>query len=82
MKDIKIKNKDDIIRIFQTISWLDFRRWNIEENYNYINFYRDDLSNCEKILTHWICYIVDRQMPFEIVWDKKTSSGWKMLELE
>jgi hypothetical protein len=23
-----------------------------------------------KIFTHWICYITDRQMPFEVVWDK------------
>ncbi|MBC7333693.1 MAG: hypothetical protein H5T85_04425 [Actinobacteria bacterium] len=70
MKKIKIKNKDLLIRIFKTISWLDTRRWNIEDNYNFVNFFGDDLTNCEKILTHWICYIADRQMPFEIVWDK------------
>ncbi|GAI82717.1 unnamed protein product, partial [marine sediment metagenome] len=49
---------------------LDDRRWNTEGNYNFINFFREDLSNSEKILTHWICYITDRQMPFEVVWDK------------
>jgi len=67
---MKIKDKNALIKIFKTIFWLDSRRWKIEENYNFINFFRDDLTDCEKILTHWICYITDRQMPFEIVWEK------------
>jgi len=67
---LKIKDKDSFIQICKVISWLDDRRWNTEGNYNFINFFREDLSNCEKILTHWICYITDRQMPFEVVWDK------------
>ena len=67
---LKIKDKDSFIKICKVISWLDDRRWNTEDNYNFINFFRDDLTNCEKILTHWICYITDRQMPFEVVWDK------------
>lgn len=68
--NLKIKNRDDLIKIFKAISWLDSRRWNTEDNYNFINFFRSDLTNYEKILTHWICYITDRQMPFETVWDK------------
>lgn len=67
---LNIKDKEALVKIFKTISWLDSRRWKTEENYNFVNFFRDDLTNCEKILTHWICYITDRQMPFEIVWDK------------
>ena len=67
---LKIKDKDSFIQICKVISWLDDRRWNTEDNYNFINFFREDLSNSEKILTHWICYITDRQMPFEVVWDK------------
>ena len=67
---MKIKDKSALIKIFKTISWLDSRRWNSEDNYNFVNFFRDDLTNCEKVLTHWICYITDRQMPFELVWDK------------
>ena len=70
MSKVKIENKDLLLRIFKTISWLDTRRWNTEDNYNFVNFFRNNLTNCEKILTHWICYITDRQMPFEIVWDK------------
>ena len=67
---LKVKDKDSFIKICKVISWLDDRRWNTEDNYNFINFFREDLSNSEKILTHWICYITDRQMPFEAVWDK------------
>jgi len=67
---IKIKDKEALIRIFKAISWLDSRRWEVAENYNLLNFFRDDLTSCEKILTHWISYITDRQMAFEIVWEK------------
>lgn len=67
---IVIKNKEALIKIFKTISWLDKQRWDKENNYNFINFFRTDLTNAEMILTHWICYITDRQMPFEIIWDK------------
>jgi len=72
IKEIIIKDETALIKIFKTISWLDDKRWNVENNYNFVNFSRDedDLTNCEKILTHWVCYITDRQMPFEIVWDK------------
>jgi len=69
-KLLKIKDKGSFIKICKVISWLDERRWNTEDNYNFINFFRNNLTNCEKILTHWICYITDRQMPFEVVWDK------------
>ena len=67
---LKIKDQNSFIKICKVISWLDDRRWNTEDNYNFVHFFREDLSNSEKILTHWICYIADRQMPFEVVWDK------------
>ena len=67
---LKIKDKNSFVEICKVISWLDGKRWSGDNNYNFINFSRDDLSNSEKILTHWICYITDRQMPFEAVWDK------------
>ena len=69
-KKIEINDRDKLIKIFKTISWLDSKRWGEDKNYNFINFAYDDLTNSEKILTHWICYITDRKMPFEIVWDK------------
>lgn len=68
--NLEIKNKDSLIRILKAISWLDYRRWKTEDNYNFIHFSKDDLGNCEKILTHWICYITDRRMPFENIWDR------------
>lgn len=69
-KLLKVKDKNSLIKICKVISWLDDRRWSDDNNYNFINFFREDLSNSEKILTHWVCYITDRQMPFEVVWDK------------
>lgn len=65
-----IKDETALVNIFKTISWLDDRRWIVGDNYNFIHFFKDNLTNCEKILTHWTCYITERQMPFEIVWDK------------
>ncbi|MDY6822012.1 MAG: hypothetical protein SVN78_10375 [Deferribacterota bacterium] len=70
MTKIEIKDEKALIKIFKTISWLDDIRWRTAGNYNFINYSRSNLTNCEKILTHWICYITDRQMSFEIVWDK------------
>lgn len=33
-----------------------------------INFYSNDLDDDTKILTHWLCYIADRQMSYKLVW--------------
>jgi len=65
-----VKNAISAKNICAIISWLDNIRWCDENNYNFINFFRDNLTSSEKILTHWLCYITDRQMPFEIIWDK------------
>lgn len=58
-----------ITKLFAITDFIDKARWGNQENYNLINFYSNDLSNDVKILTHWICYIADRQMAFERVWD-------------
>ncbi|MBW6534675.1 MAG: hypothetical protein K0B11_06675 [Mariniphaga sp.] len=55
--------------IFQIISFYDKVRWNSISNYNLINFYKTDLSDDTKLLTHWLCYISDRQMAFERIWE-------------
>jgi len=68
--EIKIKNEDALIKIWKVISWLDRQRWNPENLHDYVNWFQRDLSSCEKVLTHWICYITDRQIPFEKVWDR------------
>lgn len=55
--------------LFLVSSFLDNARWNDTSNYNLINFFSNSLKSDAKILTHWLCYITDRQMPFERVWD-------------
>lgn len=55
--------------IFKITYFFDSARWENIENYNLINFCPENLSNDSKILTHWLCYITDRQMPFKKVWD-------------
>ncbi len=66
---VLINDKDALFNIFKVISWLDNQRWKEIQNYNLLNYYKDDLTNSEKILTHWICYITDRQMSFKKVWE-------------
>lgn len=56
-------------KIFEIVSFFDNCRWSYDENYNLINFYKDDLDNDTKLLTHWLCYIADRQMDFKRIWD-------------
>jgi len=60
-----------LIEVFKIISFYDDMRWSHQEENNYylINFYKDGLDNDTKLLTHWFCYISDRQMPFERIWD-------------
>ena len=56
-------------KIFEIVSFYDNARWNSEENYNLINFYKEGLDDDTKLLTHWLCYITDRQMGFERIFD-------------
>jgi len=63
-------------KIFEIVSFYDECRWSRKENYNLINFFdtkkRNEKSNLDddtKLLTHWLCYISDRQMGFERIWD-------------
>ena len=60
---------DKLEKIFKIISFFDDFRWQKEENYNLINFFDKNLDDDTKILTHLLCYITDRQMSFEIIWD-------------
>jgi hypothetical protein len=69
---IKITNKDLLIKIFKIVSWLDKKRWCNEnqqkEREKIFATFDPNLTNSEKILTHWLCYITDRQMPSMRVW--------------
>lgn len=64
-----MKSSDVIPKLFAITDFIDKARWGNKENYNLINFYRNDLSNDVRLLTHWLCYIADRQMAFELIWD-------------
>ena len=55
--------------VFKIVSFYDKIRWSSSSNYNLINFFKDDLDDDTKLLTHWLCYITDRQMPFQRIWD-------------
>ena len=63
------KDRGAIERIFGVASFLDAARWEDQGNYNLINFHSDKLSDDAKILTHWLCYITDRQTEFARIWD-------------
>ena len=56
-------------KIFKIISFYDNARWSSKSNYNLINFYQEKLNDDSKLLTHWLCYITDRQMDFKRIWD-------------
>lgn len=58
-----------LTKIFKIISFYDDYRWESSRNNNLINFFRKDLKADIKILTHWLCYITDRQMPFQRIWN-------------
>ena len=65
------RSKHDFVRLFKAMAWLDSKRWEHWKNRDFVNFFdKNVLTNCEKILTHWICYITDRQMAFEKIWDE------------
>ncbi len=71
MKDnmLDVRDPDTLARILQVFATLDGVRWSHQKNYGQINFCVDNLSPDEKLLTHWLCYITDRQISFEKVWD-------------
>lgn len=66
---MNISNKNAILSIWKIFAWLDKCRWGAIQNYNLICYARKDLTPSEKILTHWLCYITDRQMPSQRIWD-------------
>ncbi|WP_298683359.1 hypothetical protein [uncultured Methanomethylovorans sp.] len=58
-----------IKEIFQKVKWLDDNRWS-QNDETPMNFSSDDLKNSEKVLTHFLCYICDRGMPYSQIWQK------------
>ncbi len=68
---VKENEVGKLIRILDMFSQLDDIRWSVQDNYNLINYYcgAKNLSDDEKLLTHWLCYIADRQTPYKRVWE-------------
>ncbi len=62
-------NKEKIEDIFRKVSWFDKNRWIDDANYATMNL-STELTNSEIILTHFLCYISDRQMPYYHIWDR------------
>lgn len=65
------KNQDlnrDLEKIFKVCSFFDDVKWKSNKE-DIINFYDKNLSFETKILTHWICYITDRQTDYRRIWD-------------
>lgn len=56
---------------FEIINFIDSCRWDAEcaNNIGLINYAHEEMSDDLRLLTHWICYITDRQMPFEQIWE-------------
>ncbi|MHA1654382.1 MAG: hypothetical protein ACTSVT_10375, partial [Candidatus Thorarchaeota archaeon] len=55
--------------ILEVLGTLDRIRWSQKSERTMINYCRDDLTDDEKLLTHWLCYIMDRQMSTRRVWE-------------
>jgi hypothetical protein len=66
---VTITNQSQLKKVLRVFAALDVIRWQHTDNYNLINYAYNDLTPKEELLTHWLCYITDQQMPFERVWD-------------
>ena len=66
------KEEKNFTKKFAIMHFLDEIRWKKENAGGVIFNYSSKLPlDCnEKILTHWLLYITERQMPFEQIWDK------------
>ncbi len=69
MGPFQVIDKTRMRLVLEAFSRLDEIRWQSPTNYNLINYCANDLTPDEQILTHWLCYITDRQMPFMRIWD-------------
>jgi len=58
-----------LTEVFKIISFYDKVRWSSISNYNLINLFKTNLDDDTKLLTHWLCYITDRQMAFGRIWE-------------
>ncbi len=85
MTKITLMTNQNLLRLWKFFKWVDNARWNgehkergIEELLKYTNKmwekYKneeiDDFESKHLVLSHWLMYIFDYQMPVERVWEK------------
>jgi len=73
-RSLAIKDEHSLQAILSTISELDKIRWEYPVNYSsvnstLVNYAYPDLTADEKLLSHWLCYIADRQMSYRRIWE-------------
>lgn len=70
---VDLKKPVNLTQAFQVMDFLDGCRWaeqtGRENEEPLINYAHSDMREDEKLLTHWLLYITDRQMDFRLVWD-------------
>jgi len=68
MGSFAIRRPEQVGLILRAFAQLDEIRWRDSKNYNIINYCSEDLTAGEKLLTHWLSYVADRQMSFMRIW--------------
>jgi hypothetical protein len=58
-----------VVGLFALTDFIDKARWQKTATESLINYAPVELSDDEKILVHWLCYITDRQTAWERIWD-------------
>jgi len=69
MEDFRVTEPATLRVILETFASLDEARWRSQSGHNFLNLCRDGLSADEKLLTHWLCYVTDRQTAFRRIWE-------------
>jgi len=63
-----MNNKEKLLR---TVEWIDEKRWESSTTKSLVNDISfKKLPPEHKILVHWLCYITDRQMPYQEIWSR------------
>ena len=68
-ENIQSLREQTVARLFALSDFIDKARWQKTANESLINYAPVELSDDEKILVHWLCYITDRQTAWERIWD-------------
>ena len=58
-----------MLEAFAITDFIDKARWSDKNNYSEVNYFNDKMPFEDRILTHYISYITDRQMPFQRIWE-------------